>query len=275
MNKKLALIAGLSMALAACGGGGGSGDSGAPKPSAPVAASAPSSASGAIASRYTTANGHALPLVIMLRGDSTQYGSHPGESCDGVPNQTCANPSALMQTDMDILFGAGTVHVINRAEPGSTIEDDLYGTGPYTSGPLASELAANKADIVITNAELNDATYKSDPTTYGTFLSTWIRTVRSYGKTAIVEEPNPTCIGPVGSNGARAIDSPYLDQIHEVGTQLNVAVLQTYDSFLQQANWQNNLLQADCEHPADAGYEYKEGQFAKNIAPIVSAMLAP
>ncbi|MFM0155704.1 SGNH/GDSL hydrolase family protein [Paraburkholderia sediminicola] len=253
---------GCTAALTACGGGG-SGDSGAEQ-----SAATPASAPVATPTKRTTA----LPLIVLLRGDSTNYGSHPGENTGSVPNQTPNNPAALMQTDFDILFGPGVVKVVNAAEPGSTIEDDLYGTGPYTAGPLQAVLPGTGASVVVTNAELNDASYGVDPSLYQTYLETWVRTVQTAGMVPVIEEPNPTCIAPIGSNGARTIDAAYIDVQHTVSLQFNTTVLPVYNAFVAQSNWQS-LLQADCEHPTDAGYEFKEGQYMTNLYPIVKAML--
>jgi hypothetical protein len=246
---------GCAAALSACGGGG-SGDGSAEK--TPIAA--------------PTRQAAGTPLIVLLRGDSTNYGSHPGENNGSVPNQTPNNPAALMQTDFDILFGPGVVKVVNAAEPGSTIEDDLYGTGPYTAGPLQAVLPGTGASIVITNAELNDASYVVDPSLYQTYLETWVRTVQTAGMVPIIEEPNPTCVPPIGSNGARTIDVAYIDAQHAVSLQFNTTVLPVYNAFLSQSNWQS-LLQADCEHPTDAGYEFKEGQYMPNLYPIVKRLL--
>lgn len=264
------LVAAMLSACAGCGGGGGGGPSdstpsGTAPASPPVASAPPAAAPPALKKTF----------VVMIRGDSTNYGSHPGDTCDGAPNQTCDNPAALMQTDFDILFGKGVVQVVNRAEPGSTLEDDLNGTGPYTAGTLASELSTSNADIVLTNAELNDATYATPIGQYQANLEQWVAIVRAAGKTPVIEEPNPTCMtgyGSIGANGARTTDQPYIDAQHAASLAVNVTVLPVTDAFLAQTGWQA-LLQADCEHPADTGYEFKEGQYMKNLYPIVAAML--
>lgn len=252
----------MGCALSACGGGGGD----------PASAGASQDVS-APAITAPTNKTTVLPLIVLLRGDSTNYGSHPGENNGSVPNQTPNNPATLMQTDFDILFGPGVIKVVNSAEPGSTIEDDLYGTGPYTAGPLQSVLPSTGASVVITNAELNNASYGVDPSVYQTYLETWVRTVQAQGKVPVIMEPNPTCVPPLGANGARTVDQPYVDVMHSVSTQYGVTVLPVTNAFLAQPNWQTNLLQADCEHPTDAGYEFKEGQYMPNLYPIVKSLL--
>lgn len=210
-------------------------------------------------------------VTVMIRGDSTNYGSHPGVNCGAVPGQTCANPAALMQTDFDILFGQGVVTVIDRAEPGSTLADDLNGNLPYGElGPLASELSKQYADIVITNSEINDYTH-STPQQYQANLTQWVDTVRAAGMLPIVQEPNPVCLTLPSGTSARD-DSQYLDAMHAVSMLDNVTVLPTYNSYLEQTNW-TATLQGDCVHPMDSGYEFKEGQYMSNLYPIVRALL--
>lgn len=210
-------------------------------------------------------------VTVMIRGDSTNYGSHPGVNCGAVPGQTCANPAALMQTDFDILFGQGVVTVIDRAEPGSTLADDLNGNLPYGElGPLASELSKQYADIVITNSEINDYTH-STPQQYQANLTQWVDTVRAAGMLPIVQEPNPVCLTLPSGTSARD-DSQYLDSMHTVSLLDNVTVLPVYNPYLAQPGWMTTL-QADCVHPQDSGYEFKEGRYMANLAPIIKAML--
>jgi lysophospholipase L1-like esterase len=277
------LVLAVAAALTACGGGGGSGPAAttAPTPAAPAPGTAtPPATPVAPASPPSAppASG-AHPLVVMLRGDSTMYGSHPGDTCQGAPNQTCANPAALMQTDVDLLFGAGKVLVVNRAEPGSTLEDDLNGTGSYTDGPLAHELAnplnGLRADVVITNAELNDASYGVAPATYQADLETWAAVVRAAGAVPYYEEPNPTFLAgypPYAPSGARELDLYYLAAEAAAARVSDVVVLPVYAAFLSAPSWQG-LLQADGEHPTDTGYELKEALVMKSLYPLLEQLL--
>ena len=103
------------------------------------------------------------------------YGTHPGQMNGSVPDQTPNNPAVLLQADFDAVL-PGRVTVINRAEPGSWLQEDLGGTGPYTAGTLAAELKANPdVAIVITNSEINDYTF-SNPADYFTYRNLKNRT---------------------------------------------------------------------------------------------------
>lgn len=279
---------GCAATLSACGGGGGGGDN---SQSASSSAQQSSGSAKQPAGSDTTtcknvidSNGNTfcvpinLPsapkthITVMIRGDSTNYGSHPGMNCGSVPAQTCANPTALMQADFDILFGPGVVTVVDRAEPGSTLADDLNGNMPYGElGPLARELSQQYADIVITNSEINDYTHAT-PQQYQANLTQWVDTVRAAGMLPIVEESNPVCLTRPSGTVARD-DSQYLDAMHSVSLLDNVTVLPVYSSYLAQTNWPTTL-QADCVHPQDSGYEFKEGQYMRNLYPIVKTLLA-
>jgi hypothetical protein len=212
----------------------------------------------------------------MLRGDSTMYGSHPGEYNGNVPDQTPTNPAALMQADFDALF-PGRVTVINRAEPGSWLSNDINGTGPYTAGTLAQELAANPSvDIVVTNSEVVDRTFGS-ASDYRNNLATWIATVRAAHMIPWIEEPNPVCrtwlLKPWWNAPPLRDDREFLSIQRSVVHAQNVASIPLYDAFLAQPDW-TLLLQIDCTHPADAGYRFKEARAFKYLEPLVAQMLA-
>jgi lysophospholipase L1-like esterase len=225
----------------------------------------------------------------MLRGDSTMYGSHPGEYNGNVPDQTPANPTALMQADFDKAM-PGLVTVIDRAEPGSYLANDLDGTGPYTSGTLAHELAANPSvNLVVTNSEIVDYTL-STVTEYGKNLATWISTVRAAGMTPWIEEPNPVC-AVWSANATRSAadflacldsvrgaapqerdDGAFLTAQRTIERRMATNAIPLYDAFLAQPHWMN-LLQADRMHPTDEGYRFKEAQAFRYLEPAVEAML--
>jgi lysophospholipase L1-like esterase len=210
-------------------------------------------------------------VTIMFRGDSTMYGSHPGQKNGNVPDQTPNNPAALMQADFDAML-PGMVTIINRAEPGSWLGEDINGLAPYTAGTLAEELAANKSvNIVITNSEINDYTF-SNPADYRKNLATWIAIVRAAGMTPWIEEPNPTCgvvacAAPVPRNV-----SAFLAAMRSVTHASGVPLIPMFDAFLAQPDW-THLLQADGVHPTDAGYAVKEAQAFGSLLPVVRAML--
>lgn len=271
MKTQMTILTLISVAmLSACGGGGGGGGGGGNGGSGGTAA-APSPAQTPTPTPVSTPTKKGVfPILVMVRGDSTNYGSFPGKTCNGAPNQTCANPPALMQTDFDIEFGPGVVKVINRAEPGSDLSNDLNGTYPYTMAPLASELATSDSDIVITNSEINDQD-RFTPEAYKGNLTQWVKTVQQSGKIAILEEPNPTC--GVGVKDAFADPGVYVQRMRDVGVEQGVTVLPLYNNFVVQPNW-TALLQGDCVHPLDSGYEYKEGQYMKTLMPIITKMVA-
>ena len=212
-------------------------------------------------------------VTIMLRGDSTMYGTHPGQNNGAVTDQTPNNPPALLQADFDAML-PGRVTVINRAEPGSWLQEDLEGTGPYTAGTLAAELAANPTvTIVITNSEINDYTF-SNPADYRNNLKTWIATVRAAGMTPWFEEPNPTC-GVVAC--ARPVPrnvTAYLSAMRSVARTTGVPLIPMYAPFLAQPDW-TQLLQRDGVHPTDEGYAVKDTQAFGDLLRAVRSMLTP
>jgi lysophospholipase L1-like esterase len=245
MLTKYLIIAAIGIGLSACGGGGGG--------SSPIAQAA----------AQTPTPKH---ITILMRGDSTNFGFDP-QDYPVVPNQTPNNPTVLMQLDMDATFGAGRVTVIDAAQSGTSLSDDINGAGDWPS--LSTVLVQYKPDIVLTNSELNDRNTFTDAT-YKANMINWIQIVQASGARPILQEPNPTCPNILVPRN----DQAFVQDMDAVGVQMSVTVLPNWSTWFPTPEWWVPYLQNDCIHPTDAGYASKEAQYFKNLEPIVASMLS-
>jgi hypothetical protein len=223
--------------------------------------------SGSGSSPVTSAAAQPAPkhLTILMRGDSTNFGFDP-QDYPVVPNQTPNNPTVLMQRDMDAAFGAGRVTVIDAARSGTTLLDDINGSGDWPS--LATVLTQYKPDIVLTNSELNDRNTFTDAA-YKANMINWIQLVQASGARPILQEPNPTCPDILVPRN----DQAFVEDMNAVGLQMSVTVLPNWSTWFSTPTWWVPYLQRDCIHPTDAGYASKEAQYFKNLAPVVASLL--
>lgn len=239
MNGKImkgfaASLAGMFLiACAGCGGGGGGG-------SAPASQSAPMTKKA---------------VTIDAEGDSTYYGT---QVINGETLRTAANPPALLQQK----FGANAT-VINSAKGGADVTQALFGIAPRYTDTLTTRLAANGAQLVISNFAINDSIRLSQED-YRNGLISWVNAVRNMGRTPILEEPNPTCAPNV-----TRLDE-YVTILRDVAAQQSVTLITQYDYIKSLPNWQGML--SDCIHPLDPLYAIKAQREYDVLAPVVAKM---
>lgn len=164
---------------------------------------------------------------------------------------------AEMQNQLTAMLGSG-ITVENNGVPGSTTRNDLDGTAPDTTA-LAKRLASDPSQIVIANFGINDAYYKRTTDQYGADLTEWIATVRSAGKTAVLQEPNPVCWDQVNLD-------PYVEMMRVIAQQQNVTLIQQYDYIKSLPNWQ--AMEPDCIHPNQALYIIIGDRAAEQLQPL-------
>jgi acyl-CoA thioesterase-1 len=200
-------------------------------------------------------------VLVESYGDSTMWGYNPITTLQSVDA-----PPALLQASLQSAYG-NTVTVSNQAVSGTTLPMLISGTdGNHPA--WAQQMTQSKAQIVIANFALNDdypgvgepvEQFQAD-------LVTFVSTARQYGKTVILEEPNPSC------DPKRATLGTYVQAIDTVASQMGVPVIAQYSYTQSLPNWQSML--PDCIHPGDALYQLKEQQEMTVISPIVKALLA-
>lgn len=219
------------MACSGCGGGGGGSSP------APVTQSAPAAKK---------------VITIDAEGDSTFVGAH---EINGTVFISENNPPALLQKKL-----GGSATVINNGKGGADVTQALGGIAPRYVDTLATRLASDGAQIVISNFAINDSIRLSQEE-YRNGLISWVNAVRNMGRLPILEEPNPTC----ASNITRLDE--YVGILRDVSAQQNVTLIAQYDYIKTLPNWQSMLW--DCIHPRDSMYEIKAQREYDVIAPIV------
>lgn len=223
------------VACSGCGGGGGESNSSTAQASAAPAIKA---------------------VVIDAEGDSTMFGA---QYISGTQIQSPNAPPTVNQAALRASLGQ-QITVENNGFPGGTIHANLYGGNKST---LAARLHDDQCQIVVGNFAINDA-YTTDAGSYRTDLLQWIATVRSFGKTPVLEEPNP-----VAASGYEKLDS-FVAVISDVGQQQGVLVIHQYGYIKSLPNWQSMLL--DGVHPTDQLYAIKGNREAVQLQSLVKSM---
>lgn len=225
----VAMSLGCAAALGGCGGGGGSG-----APQQPSEQSAPTP----------------RPKVtsITFEGDSTAQGT-------GAP---------AGQSEPDDLTALVGVTVINAGLAGTTTQDNLAGAAPFNS-PLATRLAGDPSQIVVMNYAINDS-QKVNLDTYEQNLYDWVRTVRSFGKIAVFEEPNPSSLAAY-----QRVLPDYVAAMDRAAQDLNVPIIKQYDYIQTLPNWQSLL--SDGLHPNSEGYRIKAQRAVTVLKQVIQTLV--
>lgn len=231
------------MACSGCGGGGSGG--GAPAAVPQAATPQPKS------------------VLIEAYGDSTMYGFAATSMTTGA--YTPDNAPFYLQQDLEGIYGAG-VTVSDQGVGGKTLGELIAGTdGVHPT--WAQQMAQSKAQIVIENHGLNDAypAINESADQFRADLVEFVSTARQYGKTPVLEEPNPSC-DPLRSNL-----NEYVQKIDDVSAQMGVPLVQQYAYIQSLPSWQSYL--ADCIHPNPAMYQIKAQREAVVLSPLVAKLL--
>ena len=131
--------------------------------------------------------------------------------------------------------------------------DNLGEGGTGTENMVATlreVLAKSDATYVVENFALNDRGV-IDREQYAKNLKTFVSDVRSAGKIAILEEPNPICRSKEESD---SLDE-YVVTLRAVAKETGAPLIAQYDKLRAVDGWQKIMM--DCLHPAQALYKIK------------------
>lgn len=128
---------------------------------------------------------------------------------------------------------------------------------------LREILAKSDATYVVENFALNDRGV-IDRDQYAKNLKTFVSEVRSAGKIAILEEPNPICRSKEESE---SLDR-YVETLRAVAKETGAPLIAQYDKLQAIDGWQKIML--DCLHPAPDLYKIK----AENEIRVLRSVMA-
>jgi lysophospholipase L1-like esterase len=165
------------------------------------------------------------------------------------------------QSEPDDLQAILGIPVTNAGASGADTEDDIQGIEPYFPSPLATRLANDPSQIVIMNYGLNDS-LKVTVDVYQQDLIQWVSIVRSFGKIAVFEEPNPSSIDTY-----LQVMPSFVSAMDLVAAQLNVPLVKQYDYIQTLPNWQSMLV--DGLHPDAQLYAIKAARTAAVIKTLM------
>ena len=198
-----------------------------------------------------------------MYGDSTVWGVtfETGAYTQSPHNQPVSLQYALQQK-----YGA-SVTVDNRAVPGATCPELLWGQSPATTS-WTQEMAHSDAQIITMSCAINDS-FRPNETDqdfqfiYGQFA----QIARQYGKTFIIMTPNPISDPHNQNIWSLVHDEQYVAQVQQVN------IIDQWDTIQATIpGWASHL--ADKYHPDDMLYEYESQTSAEVIGPIVQSLLS-
>ncbi|MEZ8134794.1 SGNH/GDSL hydrolase family protein [Vibrio splendidus] len=125
---------------------------------------------------------------IGLYGDSTMWGSIPGDSL----NQFANHPGVILQNVLYALYPSANIQVSNNAIPGSNLKAMIDGTGQYPQ-PFDDVMSSSNDKLIYCNHAHNDFfSGNSSLPEYKEYLIEFVKIVRKYGKIPVLCTPNIT-----------------------------------------------------------------------------------
>ncbi|BBJ66343.1 SGNH/GDSL hydrolase family protein [Enterobacter sp. 18A13] len=162
-------------------------------------------------------------VVIDCYGDSTMWGSLPGESS----KQDIKNSPASLLQALHLIY-PNQVKVNNKAIPGTTIRNLISGHdgGP---GPYEGRILKSEAVLVYCNHCLNDCnSLQSDEQQYKADLIAFIDITRKYNKIPVLV--TPSIISPVidGKDFMMRRMPAFIQAMRDVAQLMNVDLVDNY-----------------------------------------------
>jgi hypothetical protein len=191
-----------------------------------------------------------------------------------IPNGVAANlylsqeaPATADPIFLKSIFPTSSIVVTNASQPGSAL--GLNVSGQDATLPAIEAKTANDTNIFsIANWGINNAYWITQGTEseaqFESDLTAYVQMQRSYGKTPILEEPNPICSDAQVS----AVLDDIVVIIDRVSVSQSVPLVSQYQYIKSMPNWQAML--SDCIHPYDALYNIKSQREAYVIAGLAA-----
>ena len=198
---------------------------------------------------------------IDAYGDSTMWGFSATSPTTGAYTQY--NAPYYLQRDLNGIYGA-KVSVSDQGKGATTLEQLISGTDGIHPD-WAKQMQNSAAKIVIVNHGLNDDVTGETLDQYRSLLIEFVSTARQYGKTPVLEEPNPSC------DPARANLGDFVSVMDQVASDMGVPLVSQWAYIQTLPNWQSYF--ADCIHPNPAMYQIKAQREAVVLSPLVAKLL--
>lgn len=195
-----------------------------------------------------------------MYGDSTTFGT---TLKNGRHVRSFGNTPALLQYMMQDKFGSA-VFVENHGVGGATCDDFLH-SGNYVYSSWLGEMLRSKADIVVMNVGINDV-MRSQTAGFSTCYNRLALITRLFGKTFIIETPNP-------------VNREWNEKVGELASiersiakERGIPIIDHWGN-LQSKGTDWRVLLSDGIHPSDAMYELKASSDMRMLEPIVDKRL--
>jgi lysophospholipase L1-like esterase len=205
-------------------------------------------------------------MNIAVYGDSTSEG---WQLKQGVGRITENNVPALLQQNLRKAMSKPVI-VKNKAV-GGTQASQLFMGLDGKNKPWRNEMASSDVDVVVINFALNDSFYfekpkdglaSETPEAFRSIINEMVLIAKSFGKTVVIAQPNPTC-EPLRSKSL----AQYVEALNSVAQEQKVTIVRHFDEISKQPDWRDKL--SDCLHPTDEMYEDKANREYQALLPII------
>jgi hypothetical protein len=173
------------------------------------------------------------------------------------------NAPYYLQQYLQGIYGAG-VSVSDQGKGATTLEELISGSDGMHPA-WATQMQTSTAKIAIVNHALNDDVVGETLDQYRALLIDFVSTARQYGKTPVLEEPNPSC------DPARANLGDYVKVMDQVAQDMDVPLISQWAYIQTLPDWKGYF--ADCIHPNPAMYQIKAQREAVILSPLVANLL--
>jgi lysophospholipase L1-like esterase len=210
----------------------------------------------------SAASSLAAPPTIAMYGDSTTAG-YIGYGFTITPNN---EPAYLAYS----FWLAGYTAAVENHGIGAITCPQLRDGSGYVPRNWWQEMAASSAAIVTINLGMNDAGYRdAGRPIFTTCLGTLIDVARGYGKTVVLETPNPRLPGAVGDEGTMV--ATYATDMRAVAASKGLFIIDQWTYETLYYDWPSHVA-PNGVHPDEAMYAYKATIAFDVLQPLVTAL---
>lgn len=179
--------------------------------------------------QFATDVGAGTLAIASVFGDSTMWGADPAN----LANQVAVPPPSELQNFVNLFNQNAALTITNNAVSGTTCTQMIAGTDGSGS-TFAAKMAASAARVVFCNHGINDAfgANATSAAAYRAALLSFVKIVRSNGKTPVLITPHPALtIGTFGSQARAEATGRFAQIMRDVATQHAVKLVDNFRYF--------------------------------------------